>query len=57
MKTRNIIKVLLVAAGGIYLLYRSWDDLERMADDSLTLLGFLLIIGMLGWAAGRVLRA
>lgn len=57
MRLRNIIKILLVACGGIYLLYRSWDDLERMADDGLNLFGFLLIIGALILAVGKVLRS
>lgn len=57
MRSRNIIKILLVAAGGIYLLYRSWDNLEKMADDGLTLFGYLLIIGVLIIAVVKVLRA
>lgn len=57
MRLRNIIKILLVACGGIYLLYRSWDDLERMADNGLNLFGFLLIIGALILAVGKVLRS
>ena len=56
MKTRNIIKLLLVAAGGIYMIYRSWDQLESMADDGTNLFGILLLIGVLALAIGRVLR-
>lgn len=57
MKTRNAIKILLVVAGGIYLLYRSWDDLESMADDWVNLFGMLLIFSLLAIAVVRVLRA
>ncbi|WP_170110491.1 hypothetical protein [Flavilitoribacter nigricans] len=57
MKTRNAIKILLVAAGGIYLLYRSWDNLERLADDWVNLFGIILIFGVLVLAITRVLRA
>lgn len=46
-----------MAAGGIYLTYRSWDELERMADDGATLFGFLLLIGVLALAIRQVLRA
>lgn len=57
MKIRNAIKILLVAAGGIYLLYRSRDAFERLADDWVNLMGILLIFGVIILAIGRVLRA
>ena len=57
MKTRNMIKLILVLAAGIYLIYRSWDELERMTDDVTILFGAVLIVGLLALAIGRVLRA
>lgn len=39
------------------MIYRSWDDLERMADDGVNLFGFILILGILTLAVVRVLRA
>lgn len=46
-----------MVAAGIYMIYRSWDQLERLADDSANLLGFILLFGILALAMGRVLRS
>lgn len=57
MKTRNVIKILLVAAAGVYVVYRSWDQLEQLTDDWVSLFGSLLLIGLLSIGVVRVLRS
>jgi uncharacterized membrane protein len=54
---RNFIKIMLVAAGGIYILYRSRDQIEHLADDWVTLLGSVLVFGLLSLGVVRVLRS
>ena len=57
MKTRNFIKIMLVSAGAIYLIYRSRNQLEHLTDDWFTFLGSILLIGLLSLGVIKVLRS
>ena len=57
MKTRQILKILLVIAGAAYLIRRSWGALTQMTHDWYSIMGIVLLLGLLTLAIVRVMRA
>lgn len=57
MKTRQILKILLVVAGAAYLIRRAWGSISQITHDWTSLIGMILLLGLIGLGIGRVLRA